>query len=166
MNLDKLNCKNCGAPISLDSDVAECNHCGTLHAIRDRDEVSFGNATPTETDAYPPTPSIRKPQSEHTTIAGVIAAAMALLVILPLFLFIVTSFFNTRRAIQRNFPSTPGRSLESRGDSPRVPDQFPGVPNQIRGIPGRPENVRVEIEGDVPPAIKQQIERTIRDQLR
>jgi len=148
MNLEKLTCKNCGAPISPDSNIAECSHCGTPHVLRNRDESLASPIPVADVVAYRPASSARDPQSQRNAVTGGIAAAVALFFILPIFLFAAIFIFTTASAVRRSSPGVPGHFSE------------------FRGVPGQQGNIQVEVEGDVPPELKRQLERSIRDKLR
>jgi len=148
MNLDNLTCKNCGAPISPDSNIAECSHCGTPHVVRNRNE-SFASQIPVaDVVAHRPASTARDSQSQRNAVTGGIAAAVALLFILPIFLFAAIFIFTTASAVRHSSPAVPGHFSE------------------FRGFPGQQGNVQVEVEGDLPPEVKRQLERSIRDKLR
>jgi hypothetical protein len=181
MNLEKLTCRNCGAPISPVSDIAECSHCGTTHVVRTPDEFVASQTPPADVDTYRPVGSAGDSQSGHKAVVGWIAGAVVLFFIAPIFLFSMILIFNTGRAVRqgsstvpRNFSefgSLPGGQgnvqVDVEGDlPPEVKRQLErSIRGEFGGIPRRQGDVQVNVEGDLPPEVKRQLERSIRNKL-
>ena len=145
MKLDKLTCKSCGAPLSVDGHFASCGHCGTPHAVRD-DEVVIAEVMPPSAprSAAPP---VGKPQPDVPRFSGWVLALVGLLFVVPaaVGLLLMGFFFTSARRAQRDFHE---------------------LPHPLSGTMHGSREVRVEVQGDLPPEVKRQVERALREKLR